>query len=66
MVYLTKGDYQVQKNIWQLCFEICFHNFNPQKTVTIDKLLIDDDGEVNWQQLEIKTKKQVKTLFALS
>ena len=67
IVCLQKDDYQIKKNIWQLCFAICFVNYNDNQDenekVKTDQSLFDEDGEINWQELENKTKALVKTLF---
>ncbi len=65
IAYLQKDNYQKEKNIWQLCFEICFVDYNedPDKEIETDHSLFDEDGELDWQKLEIKTQKFVKNLF---
>ena len=63
IVCLQKDDYQIKKNIGQLCFAICFVNYNDNEKVKTDQSLFDEDGEINWQELENKTKALVKTLF---
>lgn len=65
IVYLEKDNYQYKKNIWQLCFEICFVNYDEAQNekVETDDFLFDDNGELNWQELEFKTKKLVTNLF---
>ena len=67
IVCLQKDDYQIKKNIWQLCFEVCFVNYSEDQDkneeVQTDQSLFDQDGELNWQKLENKTKILVKSLF---
>jgi len=48
-----------------LCYQICFLNYSPEQgTVDIDPNLIDEYGDVEWQNLENKTQQLVKQLFA--
>lgn len=65
MVVIKKENTIEKNNIWELCFQICFDNYqeNQHQPVTTDKTLFDDDGELNWQVLDAKTKKLVKSLF---
>lgn len=76
-LYLTHQNHTVTVDIWQLCFQICFLNYpssaiineaeiNPEATeeVEVDTRLIDENGDVDWQQLETKTKCQMNSLFA--
>ena len=64
---LQKDDYHIKKNIWELCFAICFINYSDSQEkneeVKTDQSLFDEDGEINWQELEKKTKALVKSLF---
>ena len=66
IVAVEKDDYRLEQNVWQLCFEICFTNFTDdreEELVQTDQILIDENGEVDWHQLESKTAKYVKNLF---
>ena len=65
IVSLQKNNYQIKKDVWQLCFEICLLNYSQEQNspVETDKSLLEEDGQVNWQTLESKTKKLVKILF---
>lgn len=65
---LTREEETVKVDIWTLCFEICFLNYNPNNTgetqeVTIDNSLIDETGDVNWQCLDDKTQRVVMEVF---
>lgn len=65
-IVIIKKENTIEKNnIWELCFRICFDNYqgNHHQLVTTDKTLFDDDGELNWQVLDEKTKALVKSLF---
>lgn len=67
---LQRNDQQVTYNIWDLCFQVCFRDYHPapdesgSQEVEVDTRLIDENGEVDWQQLEDKTKNIIETLFA--
>ena len=56
---------QVNIDLWDLCYQVCFLNYSSQNTaVDIDTNLIDEYGDVNWQYLENKTQELVKQVFA--
>ncbi|MFM7405803.1 MAG: hypothetical protein ACKO3K_03820 [Cuspidothrix sp.] len=56
---------QISVDLWDLCYQVCFVNYSPENTtVDIDTNLIDEYGDVDWQQLENKTQKLVKQVFA--
>ena len=67
-VFLKKGNYSTKYNIWELCFKICFNGYEKSQITLVetDQILIDNNGELNWQQLEIKTKNLVKSLLTIS
>lgn len=73
---LTHKDQTLKVDLWDLCFQICFRNYapssdplseanptNPQE-VEIDTNLIDETGEVDWRQLDNKTKTLIQQIFA--
>lgn len=68
IVFFKKGDYLTKYNIWELCFKICFNTYEQGQITPVetDKILIDDNGELDWQQIETKTKKLVKSLLIIS
>ncbi|MBU7585656.1 MAG: hypothetical protein KAF91_22690 [Nostoc sp. TH1S01] len=62
---LQRQEQQVSVDLWELCYQVCFANYSPEnETVDIDTSLIDELGEVDWQNLEIKTKNLVAQVFA--
>ncbi len=76
-LHLTQENQSATIDIWQLCFQICFLDYPPSalihdskndsqtsQDVDIDPRLIDENGNVDWQQLETKTQRQIKALFA--
>jgi hypothetical protein len=51
-------------DLWELCYQVCFLNYNPEtEVVNIDTNLFDELGEVDWQRLEDKTKELVEQVF---
>lgn len=63
---LTKEESVVNLDIWQLCFEVCFINYQygiTEDYIEIDPNLITENGEVNWSNLEIKTKQIIQNIF---
>jgi hypothetical protein len=68
---LQKGDREVTVDLWQLCYQICFRNYNPvvnildKPTVEVDTSLIEaETGEVDWVCLDDKTKQIISQIFA--
>ncbi|WP_445174959.1 hypothetical protein [Microcoleus sp.] len=58
-------------DIWELCYRVCFLNYQPAHTqiqsqeVVIDTSLIDDDtGDVDWNRLDAKASKLIQEIFA--
>jgi len=70
LLCLNLGENQVTFDIWELCYQICFLNYKEThaeaetQAVEIDTSLIDENGDVNWNELEIKAKKLVEKIFA--
>lgn len=73
---LENGDRHVRVNIWDLCFQVCFTNYqaqfftdipqdnNQDFVVEIDQQLFDDQGEVDWAALDKKARYCVEELLA--
>ncbi|HEY9864782.1 MAG TPA: hypothetical protein V6D21_11455 [Candidatus Obscuribacterales bacterium] len=68
---LEHNGQQISVDIWELCYQICFQNYRPTHVaaesleVEIDMSLIDQEiGDVDWQNLENKTRKIIQDLFA--
>lgn len=68
---LEHNGQHVSVDIWELCYQICFQNYGLTHTaqetleVEIDMNLIDQEiGDVDWQNLEAKTRQIVQDLFA--
>ena len=58
-------------DIWELCYRVCFLNYQPAYTqiqsqeVVIDTSLIDDDtGDVDWNRLDAKASQLIQEIFA--
>ncbi len=64
---LEKDDRQVNIDVWELCYRICFRSELGEWTddfpVEVDTSLLDETGEVDWILLEDKTKRRVEQLF---
>ncbi len=60
-----KGDKIIETNIWFICFQVCFQNYqlDQSEPVEIDHKLINDQGELDWHELEDKTQKLVQNIF---
>ncbi|NES95189.1 MAG: hypothetical protein F6K32_08135 [Desertifilum sp. SIO1I2] len=67
---LQRNGQQFVYNIWDLCFQVCFRDYQPapgeegSQEVEVDTRLLNEEGEVDWQQLEDKTKSIIEALFA--
>ena len=72
---LTREDYRVEVDVWELCYKVCFVEYEPVQhifsqsdeaayPVEIDTRLIDDLGEVDWQLLESKAQQSVRKVFS--
>ncbi|BAS57871.1 hypothetical protein Q2T42_25440 [Leptolyngbya boryana CZ1] len=64
-LHLEKDDRQIKVDLWELCYRICFRSpMLDEHPVDIDTHLIDETGDVDWNQLEEKTKQIVEQVFA--
>jgi hypothetical protein len=74
---LQQKDASVTIDLWDLCFQACFRNYNPSPAtlpqssdsgalpVEIDTSLLDDDtNDVDWQRLDAKARQLVEQVFA--
>lgn len=61
----TKGNLVKKTNVWFICFQVCFDKFDIEQNepVQIDSKLVSDVGELNWDEIENKTKTIVTKLF---
>jgi hypothetical protein len=58
-------------NIWDLCFQVCFLNYEPlpdhqiEQLVAIDISLFNPDSqEIDWTKLDLKAQAAVRQVFA--
>jgi hypothetical protein len=65
LLYLKKEKTTLKINLWDLCFQACFVNYEPHQDepVEIDLNLFNEKGELDWYNLETKAKKIVKNIF---
>jgi hypothetical protein len=56
---LTHGDQSALVDVWELCFRVCFVDYQALQPVTIDSTLRAANGEVDWQRLDEKARQQV-------
>lgn len=61
---LQRQEEHVSVDLWELCYQVCFLDYSPQRAADIDTSLIDEVGEVDWERLEAKTKDMVALVFA--
>jgi hypothetical protein len=66
---LECGDDKKTIDIWELCYQICFQNYQPTHApqesleVEIDTSLFDENGEVDWIRLDAKAQEIIKEIF---
>ncbi len=62
---LSRSEVKVIVDIWELCFQICFLDYQPSRDqeVQIDPSLIDETGQLDWQSLENKAQYLVNQVF---
>ncbi len=66
---LKYNDQNVSVDVWELCYQVCFQNYNPthalqeSQEVEIDTALIDETGDVDWIHLEEKASNMINQLF---
>jgi hypothetical protein len=60
---LQRQEQRQEVDIWELCYQVCFQNYPSEQPVSIDTSLIDEQGEVDWNTLDSKTKQIVDTMF---
>ncbi len=62
---LQRQEQQVTVDLWDLCYQVCFRDYYPgNEKVEIDMDLIDESGEVDWLNLDLKAKALVEKVFA--
>ncbi len=74
---LQHHDQQVTIDLWELCYQICFQNYDAisgmigsserigsDQPVAIDGTLFDEAGDVDWNRLDRKAQQLVAQLFA--
>lgn len=69
---LSSQDKEIKVHLWELCFEVCFQNYqrgsvplDAELNVEVDTSLLDEQtGQVCWEKLDQKAEQQVKQLFA--
>jgi hypothetical protein len=70
LLCLEKNGQRITIDLWELCYQICFRNYSPvlnaldrDLKVEVDTTLIDETGDVDWQQLDEKAKRIVGQIF---
>lgn len=65
-VTLKKDGFEITKNLWELCFDVCFLNYQSSSDlVEIDHSLLEDDQELDWLAIDTKTKLLVEKLLII-
>ncbi len=66
---LSHEDQTVEVDLWELCFQVCLTGYPQQgetttETVQVDTSLIDEEGQVDWVSLDVKTNRVITQVFA--
>ena len=69
---LSKQGKDITVSLWELCFEVCFQDYqrgsvppDSELQVDIDTGLFDPEtGEVDWEKLDQKAQAKIENLFA--
>ncbi|MBD2670081.1 hypothetical protein H6G70_13420 [Arthrospira platensis FACHB-439] len=67
---LEHNGQQVNIDVWDLCYQVCFQDYQPTHTpdqpqeVEIDTSLLDNTGDVDWDKLDRKTQDLIEKVFA--
>ena len=70
LLCLEHHHHQISINLWELCYQICFLNYEfthselESQEVEIDTNLLDETGDVDWEHLEAKTRQVIEDFFA--
>jgi hypothetical protein len=67
---LQSGDRQLQFDIWDLCYQVCFINYHgshsdrESQLVEVDTSLIDMEAQTaNWHRLDDKANEIITSIF---
>lgn len=77
LLHLSQEERRVTLDIWELCYQICFRDYDVDtgtsrprgfgqaqgESAEVDLTLFDGIGEVDWNRLEDKTRRLVEQLF---
>lgn len=61
---LTQEERVATLDVWDLCFRLCFVDYDPKMPVTVDAGLVDAEGEIDWITLDEKAKILVAQALA--
>ncbi len=71
---LTYEENSVTISIWELCFQVCFLDYqlsltDEQKSsqdstiVEVDSSLFNEEGEINWEKLDTKAQQNIQKIL---
>ena len=60
---LTQGDRTAAVDVWQLCYSVCFQDYDPAQPAIVDATLFDETGEIDWLALDDKARQRVEAVF---
>jgi hypothetical protein len=68
-LFLQEGDRHITVDLWEVCYQICFQNYEAMKQTPgtpaiVDSSLLDETGEVDWNELDEKAKYIVSAIFS--
>jgi hypothetical protein len=65
-LWLNKGELSQQFDLWELCYQTCFANHQPNTDYPpqIRPGLLDEAGEVDWEHLDLQARHVVEDLIS--
>ncbi|MEB3232624.1 MAG: hypothetical protein VKJ64_16565 [Leptolyngbyaceae bacterium] len=66
-LHLSRHDLHLTIDLWQLCYQICFANYDElqvsQAPIQVDEQLLNENNEVDWHQLDEKAQACIREIF---
>lgn len=62
-LHLTQGDRTAHLDVWALCYQVCFTQYNPLVPAEVDPALRGADGDIDWLALDEKARQVVQAAF---
>jgi hypothetical protein len=60
---VNQGEHTHSIDVWALCYQVCFTQYDPDQPAEVDPRLLDEVGDVDWLALDEKAQKLVQEAF---